>query len=71
MFYVQSPPVYLKVGRNKGGAFVNMVINFGIPENAGNFLTFSFSRGFCSANVLSYVVKFSMILRYIRASTVL
>jgi len=54
MFYVISLSVYLKVGGSKGGrAFVNMVMNFGIPENTGNFFTFSFSRGFRSVNVLS------------------
>jgi len=30
MFYVLSPSVYLKVGKSKGGAFINMVMNFGI-----------------------------------------
>ena len=71
MFYVLSPSVYLKVGKSKGGAFINMVMNFGIPENAGNFFTFSFSRGFCSVSVLSYLLKSSMILRYIRALSIL
>jgi len=54
-----------------GGGFLTMLMNFGIPENAENFFTFRFLRGFCSVNVFSYVIKSIMILKYIRTLSIL